>query len=250
MYCPYNYLYRNSQFRLVSIKDLLGEDSTRMNSPDNPITVTTKELKSSNEKINENLRVPVLRGAVKPEVLNFINSNVNEDIMEFKRQMEEAADENAEKAKLAGKKVIPYDISNIYAITYNKNGIISVSIIYDELIDGRHYYIRAPYNYDTSNGKSLSVLDLFNPGVNAKALINDQIMREIRTNPQNYFPGAIKNFKGIADDQPFYIDNNNLVLFFGFNEIAPVASQIPVISIPLSRFKDALKPQVLRCEIS
>ncbi|MDP4091309.1 MAG: DUF3298 and DUF4163 domain-containing protein [Bacillota bacterium] len=245
MYCPYSNLYRNSRFSFASTEDLIGE-ATRMNSPDNPITVVPKEIKSSNEKIRENLRIPVLRGSVKPEVINFINSNMSEDIMEFKRQMEEAADEHAMKAKLAGRPVVPYDISNIYSITYNKNGIISISVIYEEILDGKSYYIRATYNYDTNSGKSLSVLDLFKPGVDAKTLINSEIMRELRANPQNYFPGAIKNFKGIADDQPFYIDNNNLVLFFGFNEIAPVASQIPAISIPLSRFRTALKPQILR----
>lgn len=248
MYYPYNYMCSNCQFRFVKTEDLLDGSCLRMNSPDNPVTITTREIKSSKDIIKENLRVPILSGNVSPAVQNTINSNINEDIMEFKSQMEDAAAEDAQKAKQTGAKFIPYDISNIYAITYNKNGIISISITYDEFIGGRHYYIRVAYNYDLNNGKSLSVLDLFKPGTNGKALINAEIIREIGANPKNYFPGAIKTFKGIADDQPFYIDGSNLALFFGFNEIAPIASQIPVITLPLFKFKDSLKPNILRCE--
>jgi hypothetical protein len=226
--CPYN-----SEF-------------TRTNSPNNPINVIPKDMKSSNEKIREELRIPVAQGSAAPNVLKLMNSNFENDIMEFKSQMEYAAEENAQAAKKANKKIDPYRISNIYAVTYNKNNILSLSLIYEQYINGKSYYIRTTYNYDTNTGKSLSVQDLFKPGVNAKSLINTEIMMELGSNPQKYFPSAINTFKGIADDQPFYIDGQDLVLFFRFNEIAPVASEIPVIRIPLARFKDAIKPQLLR----
>ncbi|HCW03595.1 MAG TPA: hypothetical protein DGK91_03045 [Clostridium sp.] len=143
----------------------------------------------------------------------------------------------------------PYRISNVYAVTYNKNNILSLSLIYEQVINGITYYTRTTYNYDIRTGKSLSVLDLFKPGINAKALINTEIMKELGTNPQKYFPGAINSFRGIADDQPFYIDNTDLVLFFRFNEIAPAGTDIPTIRIPLSKFGDSLKPQLLRGQV-
>ncbi|WP_163193813.1 DUF3298 and DUF4163 domain-containing protein [Clostridium thermarum] len=223
-----------------------GTELYRMDSPNNPINVVTKNIKTSNEKIKVELRIPIIQGSITPNILKHINSNFENDIMEFNSQMEQAADENAQAAKAANKKIDPYRISNIYAVTYNKNNIISVSLIYEQYINGRSYYIRTTYNYDINTGKSLSVADLFKPGVNGKALINTEIVKELGTNPQNYFPGAIQSFKGIADDQPFYIDGQDLVLFFRFNEIAPVASEIPVIRIPLSRFGDSIKPQLLR----
>lgn len=221
--------------------------NTRSASPNNPISITTKDIKLSNEKIKEELRIPVIQGSVAPNILKFMNSNFENDIMEFKRQMEEAAEEGAQAAKQANKRFDPYKISNIYAVTYNKNNIISLSLIYEQHISGKTYYIRTTYNYDIATGRSLSVLDLFKPGTNAKSQINTEIMKELGTNPQKYFPGAINNFKGIADDQPFYIDGQDLVLFFRFNEIAPVASEIPVVRIPLAKFRDSLKPQLLRC---
>lgn len=218
----------------------------RLDSPSNQISVRTKDIKSSNEKIKEDLRIPVFQGPIAPNILQLINSNVNNDIMEFKRQMEEAANENAERARRNNQPINPYRISNVYAVTYNKNNILSLSIIYEQVINNRIYYTRTTYNYDIRSGRSLSVLDLFKPGINAKALINTEIMKELGTNPQKYFPGAINSFRGIADDQPFYVDNTDLVLFFRFNEIAPAGTDIPTIRIPLAKFRDSLKPQLLR----
>lgn len=218
----------------------------RSDSPSNQLSIRSKDIKSSNEKIKEDLRIPVIQGAIAPNILQFINSNINNDIMEFKRQMEEAAEENAERAEKNNQPINPYRISNIYVVTYNKNNILSLSLIYEQIINGRTYYTRTTYNYDIQSGRSLSVLDLFKPGINAKSLINTEIMKELGTNPQKYFPGAINSFKGIADDQPFYIDDTDLVLFFRFNEIAPAGTDIPTIRILLAKFKDSLKPQLLR----
>lgn len=120
----------------------------RLDSPSNQISVRTKDIKSSNEKIKEDLRIPVFQGPIAPNILQLINSNVNNDIMEFKRQMEEAANENAERARRNNQPINPYRISNVYAVTYNKNNILSLSIIYEQVINNRIYYTRTTYNYD------------------------------------------------------------------------------------------------------
>lgn len=230
MICPYYNYYLNYRNFL----------------PSNPISVGAKEIKHSDSKIHEHLRIPIVRGNISPKVLEFINSNLENDIMEFKTQMENAAEENVLEKKKLSKPVVPYNISNIFSLTYNRNNIVSITITYNEIIDEKTYYVRTTYNYDITNGKSLSVMDLFKPGIDAKRIIDDEVRREIASNPQGYFPGALKNFKGIAEDQPFYLEDNNLVLFFSFNEIAPVASDIPVIKMPLARFGNYIKPQFLR----
>ena len=158
----------------------------RSDSPSNQLSIRSKDIKSSNENIKEDLRIPVIQGAIAPNILQFINSNINNDIMEFKRQMEEAAEENAERAEKNNQPINPYRISNIYVVTYNKNNILSLSLIYEQIINGRTYYTRTTYNYDIQSGRSLSVLDLFKPGINAKSLINTEIMKELG-NPQKYF---------------------------------------------------------------
>jgi hypothetical protein len=205
--------------------------------------VTTKDININNKYIKGNLRIPQLSGTSNQPVFNEINKNIENDIMEFKRQMEASALESEEEAKKKGIKFTPFSISNVYNITYDKNNILSLTILYYELVGGKNYYIKTSYNYDTGSGSSLSIGDLFKPGTNYKSLINTIIRKQLSQNKNLYFPGTLENFKGIADDQPFYLDDNNLVIFFGFNEIAPLESQIPVIKIPFSQLRNSLNPR-------
>lgn len=210
------------------------------------LTATTQPLNTENYKIHEYLNIPVLSGDANPNVLNYINNNIKSDILEFKSQMETAADENAKAMQQAGKPIVPFQISNNYLITYNKNNLLSISLIYQQYINGRNSYIRTAYNYNLQNARSMPLKDLFKPGSNYISTLNNKIISILKANPQDYYPNTASNFKGISEDQPYYLDNNNLVLFFGFNEIAPTASGIPLIKIPFSELSDIINPQLLR----
>ncbi|WP_010239652.1 DUF4163 domain-containing protein [Clostridium arbusti] len=225
-YYPQYYMYRN--------------DTTKT------LTSTTQTMSSQNNKIHEYLNIPVLKGDMLPNVLNYINGNIKSDILEFKSQMEEAADENAKTLQSAGKPIVPFQISNNYSITYNKNNILSLSLIYQQYINGRNSYIRTSYNYNLQNASSMPLRSLFKPGSNYIETLNTKVRSILQSNPQDYFPNTASNFKGVAEDQPYYLDNNNLVLFFSFNQIAPTASEIPLIKIPLSELSTILNPQLLR----
>lgn len=209
-----------------------------MRTSPNPLGVTTKDISVQNEKIHEALQIPILHGQINPKILNNINDNIKNDILEFKSEMETAADEHAKEAILHGRPVTHYEISNTYLVTYNKNNILSISIIYQQSIDGRSSYIRATYNYDLSSGKSMGIGSLFKQDTDYTGTLNKLISSKI--------PGNTNQFKGIAKDQPYYLDNNNLVVFLKFNEIATVGSEIPVVKIPLSELSNILKPQLLR----
>lgn len=204
----------------------------------NPLTVTAKDISMQNNKIHEFLQIPVLQGQINPRILNYINNNIRSDILEFKEEMETAADENAKNSINHGRPITPFEISNTYLMTYNKNNILSISIIYQQYIGGRNSYIRTTYNYDLNSGESMSLGSLFKQDVDYIGTLNKLIKEKIQINKNQ--------FKGVAKDQPYYLDNNNLVIFFRFNEIAPIGSEIPVIKIPLSELSNILKPQLLR----
>lgn len=225
-YYPQYYMYRNDTSKTL--------------------TSTTETLSSQNNKIQEYLNIPVLKGDINPKALNYINGNIRSDILEFKSQMEEAADENAKALQAAGKPIVPFRVSNNYSITYNKNNILSISLIYQQYINGRTSYIRTSYNYNLQNANSMPLRSLFKPGSNYIETLNNKVRSILKSNPQDYFPNTASNFKGVAEDQPYYLDRDNLVLFFSFNEIAPTASEIPLIKIPLSELSTILNPQLLR----
>ncbi|MBB6216579.1 hypothetical protein HNQ80_002683 [Anaerosolibacter carboniphilus] len=212
----------------------------------NPISVTTKRIAYQTPALITDLRIPILQGIKNISVQNAINNSVNEDASEFKREMETAAQDYADKARQEGKPIKPYVISSIYEVPYNRNNIISIAMVYHENIGGNNSYIKVPYNFNLITGKALALEDIFQPGINYKALIDREIRKQISAHRESYAPGTLERFKGVAADQPFYLENGNLVVFFGFNEIAPTEPQIPVFKIPLSSFGNAVKPTVLR----
>ena len=211
----------------------------------NPVTVQTKEVRYKKPYIEAYLRIPVLQGPMFQAALNRINSAVENDIMEFNRQMEEAAKEYVERPMLEGVDVKPYIISNVYRITYNRNNLISIVLVYYEFVGGRDYYIKVSYNYNLLTGNPLSIGDLFRENVDYRRMINEAIRNEIQRNPGAYFPGTAEQFQGIAVDQPFYIENDHIVIFFGFHQIAPTEAAIPVISLPFRLFGNTLRPELL-----
>jgi len=242
MRCPFGYIY---QFYMPYVPRQFIKDSSiyryiplRINS----IQIKTNEIRYDNEYIKADLKYPELEGLQNKQAQDFINNSIESDIMEFKRQMEEAAKISAEEARRSGERFEPFIISSVYEVTYNKNNIISISIIYNEFINGINSYIKVSYNFNLQNGEPISLKDLFKPGVDYQEVINKEVRKELMLNEEKYFPGALENFKGISKYHPFYIDNGNIAIYFGLHEIAPIASQIPIIKIPFSALSNYVKP--------
>lgn len=237
MYCPF-LNYRT----LCPIKfhrlDPMYKANNSFRKLDPPLSVTTTNVQNSTSEIIENLLIPVFHGSANPQILSHINNNVKNDILEFKNQMEAAAKEHARFLKLQGKQPDPFQIATTYSITYDKNNILSFSIFFQEYFSGKHNDIRTSYNYDLSTGNSISLGDLFRQGVDYSATLNKIAKQQLQTN----YPSIAANYKGIAKDQPFYLDNNALVIYPRFNEIAPVVSAIPLIRIPFTNINNILKP--------
>lgn len=242
MLCPFKSHYTSCPFQEYSSYYM----KSRTASNENSLTVSTKNISSETSKIHESLQIPVFQGKINPRVLQTINDNIKSDILEFKSQMETAANEYSKNLIKQGKPFTPFAISNTYLVTYNKNNTLSISIIYQQYIGGRNSYIRTTYNYDLSSGESMPLRSLFKQGVDYRGTLNKLITQKINEDKQLYPSISSIQFKGIAEDQPYYLDNNNLVIFFRFNEIAPAASEIPVIRIPFSELSNILKPQLLR----
>jgi rubrerythrin len=229
--------------RMIAMYSDKSEDSEMYLQMRNPVTAETKPVKSKSNTIEFDLRIPVIKGLNNQNVQRQINNAIESDIEEFRNQMQHAAEEGSALAKSQGKSFIPYIASTNYSVTYDKNSILSISILYHEYVGGKNVYIRAPYNFDIRNGKSLGLREIFKPGVNYREILNREIRRQLQSNPSIYPPDAAANFKGIAEDQPYYLEGDNLVVYFGFNQIAPTVSEIPVIRIPISRVKPQLRPE-------
>ncbi|WP_410514888.1 WG repeat-containing protein [Paenibacillus sp. BR2-3] len=81
------------------------------------------------------------------------------------------------------------------------------------------------------NGKFYRLSDLFKPGSKYVAKLSEIVGKQIANDPQySYvFPGS---YKGISADQPFYVDEQALYLYFAPYEIAPYVAGFPTFRIP------------------
>lgn len=126
---------------------------------------------------------------------------------------------------------------------YTYSGDFSVSFFRKQLLqlrlDGYRYPFGAAHGMPTRlyphinlrTGRFYDLKDLFKPGGGYVARINEIIAGKVANDPQyDYvFPGA---FQGIAPDQPFFVDEEALYIYFAPYEIAPYAAGFPEFRIP------------------
>jgi hypothetical protein len=89
---------------------------------------------------------------------------------------------------------------------------------------------------DLVSGKFYELKDLFKSNSSYVKVLSDIVGEQIKTDPQYeyVFPDT---YNGISENQGFYIDENNLYIYFTPYEIAPFAAGFPTFKIP---FKDIM----------
>ncbi|QGU93894.1 DUF4163 domain-containing protein [Clostridium bovifaecis] len=199
------------------------------------VIVIKDELISKDDLIEVNLQIPVIKGLKDIQLQEKINSIFREDILSFKNEIEEMAKEYSDQAENHGIPMIPHTAITSYKVTCNKGNILSIYINYYQYTGGAHgLTIRKGYNINLNDGTKLTLNGLFKECTPYKDIINKEISRQISENKEMYFPST---FKEISEEQEFFIDGKNIVIFFQLYDIAPYALGIPEFKIPLDKFK-------------
>jgi hypothetical protein len=99
--------------------------------------------------------------------------------------------------------------------------------------------VRKYVHLDLKTGELYLLKDLFKPGSPYIKVLSERIGNQIKNNPQyDYvFPGS---YKGIQVDQPFFISEKGLHLYFVPYEIAPYAAGFPTFTIPFEELPDII----------
>ncbi|MGL5692988.1 MAG: RsiV family protein, partial [Peptostreptococcaceae bacterium] len=101
-------------------------------------------------------------------------------------------------------------------------------------------------NIYMKTGEVLNLEELFNSNVDYKGVINNEIRHQIenlvKKDKENE---GIYQFIGISENQQFYIQDNNIVIYFDLYEIAPYAAGIPEFRINASMISHILKDQYI-----
>lgn len=95
---------------------------------------------------------------------------------------------------------------------------------------------------DLVSGRFYQLKDLFKPGSNYVQVLSALIAEQIKNDPQySYvFPDT---YTGIKPDQPFYVAENFLAIYFFPYEIAPYAAGFPTFKIPWGQLEGIIDRQ-------
>ncbi len=131
---------------------------------------------------------------------------------------------------------LDYSYTGDFEVAFFRKRLVVLELI------GYHYPFGAAHgmpsqiyvNADLEDGTIYRLQDLFLPGSPYVQVLSDIVANQIKTNPEySYvFPGA---YKGIKPDQPFYVREDALYLYFLPYEIAPYVAGFPTFRVPFAQ---------------
>ena len=137
--------------------------------------------------------------------------------------------------------VLDYDYTGTFDVQYYKKNFLTLNIM------GYYYPLGAAHGMPSMKTPSINLVtgkfytlgDLFMGGVYWTHELNKIIEKIIDTDPEySYiFKGA---FKGISMTQDFYIDSDNLYIYFPPYEIGPYSAGFVTFKIPFSQINNMI----------
>jgi len=203
---------------------------------DQEITITDKIIKEDHEVLKVDMTFPLVQGVKDKQVEEKINQIIREDILNFKNQLQTESEEYLQSAKNEEWEIRKYKASTYYIVHYQKDDLLSLSVFYYRYTLGAHgHTLQRAYNFNLENGEEILLGDILKGKKDYVDIINQEIRRQIELNPQEYF-SEWSVFQSISEEQPFYLIEDGIVVYFGLYEIAPYASGIRYFQIPYSLF--------------
>ena len=202
---------------------------------ENKFKIGEKSIIENLDYLKEDIKIPQLVDVNDEKAINLINSVINKDILP---KIEDA--EKISKEYFAGtgqeKPTFPYEIYSRYTIAEDNSILLSLYNDYYEYLGGAHgMTTRTSYTIDKEKESIITLKELFVKGYKYSDIINEKIKEDISKNPGNYFDSG-NEFKGISETQSFYIEGDNLVIYYQLYDIAPYVFGIPEFKIPLKSF--------------
>jgi len=178
---------------------------------------------------------------INSQVLSDINSLIIEDITTFGKGIKEEEQQINNLNEEQGKDKILYKVFTDFAVTFNKNHMLSSTVSLMSTADesGLKYNQLNNYNYNLLTGKKISLKDIFLTNVDYIKLINNYIKYKISQNKDLYYEDVVID---IPEDQAFYITDDSVVIYFGIDEIADEEFGIPKFSMEFSKFAPYINP--------
>lgn len=149
--------------------------------------------------------------------INFINKKIYEDVLCFKGVVQQILSEDESN--------ILINLLTEYTVTFNENNIISIPIEFNQFIGLYNISYINSYNYDFNLEKEIKLKDIFDKGIDYKKFLTDTIKLQLsrkleccEKEIEDELINLIYSIK-IYEDQPFYLENEGLVICFSSYEM-------------------------------
>lgn len=177
--------------------------------------------------------------------------NINKKINEGVESTEEYTDALADEAKGiyedTGEGFNPYFLNETTGISFNKNGILSLTTLTEQYTGGVHpSHTKSSKTYVTSSAKLLGLSDLFSvPALQYRTIINNEIIDQIEAledqNGEGFvWPGYEQQIPNENLQNSFYLSNAGIVIVFQEYALGPYSSGILEFTIPYASFNGML----------
>ena len=200
------------------------------------ITITDLAIKEDHEALKVDMVFPLVQGVKDKQVEEKVNQTIQKDVLNFKEMLQTESEEYLQGAKEEGWEIRKYEAFAYYIVHYQRDDLLSLSVFYYCYTLGAHgHTFQRAYNFNLLNGEEILLGDILKEKKDYVAIINQEIKRQMELNPQEYF-SEWSVFQSISEEQPFYLMEDGIIVYFGLYEIAPYASGIRYFNIPYSLF--------------
>ena len=205
--------------------------------------VDTQTITYDDDYINSIINIPIIitdDKAFEKEM----NAIITDNIMNFYNNSKDEAKKYFENVKDIENKFIA---NADFKIKKNGEGILSLVVEFYEYKGGAHgFYQEIPYNISVDYEKIIDLNDLFKINSNYKEILEKEIKKQIsELEKQDKNNVGVYDFKGLKEDQKFYIEDDDLVIYFDLYDIAPYALGIPKFKINISTIQDIVKDEYM-----
>ena len=200
--------------------------------------ISSKKVKFKNNIIEVDMDIPLISELKDKEVELKVNKLIENKAMNFKKSIENMAKESKKESNLTNN----YEAILKFNTPFNKGNVLSITLCFYEYTGGAHGFgYNESLNRDLNTGEEIYLKDLFDDKEDYKSIINDFIREDMTKNSNKYFQNIVMDFCGIGEKQSYYIEDNNIVIYFNPYEIAPYSEGIKEFKIPLKSFKYNVK---------
>ncbi|MBO0960635.1 WG repeat-containing protein [Neobacillus sp. MM2021_6] len=162
----------------------------------------------------------------------------NPDMVMVNKSLKELA---GVKPAPAGKQLESNYTGDFEVTFYKKNLLVMEINGYDYMFCAAHGMpVKKYVHINLKNGSMYQLKDLFKPGSPYVKVISDMIMDQIKNNEQYSSYLSPDDYHGMKEDQPFFIREDALNIYFKHYEIASFAAGSPTFTIPFDELKDMI----------